>query len=84
MIADRYDAFLFDLDGVLYQGAEPIEGAAGTLATLRSLGKGLAFMTNNSARAPDEVAAHLASVGGLARRRPCFFILCGRGPSRLG
>jgi HAD superfamily hydrolase (TIGR01457 family) len=63
MIADRYDAFLFDLDGVLYRGAEPVDGAAETLATLRSLGKGLAFMTNNSSRTPEAIAAHLTGMG---------------------
>jgi Predicted sugar phosphatases of the HAD superfamily len=63
MIADRYDAFLFDLDGVLYRGAEPIDGAAETLATLRSLGKGLAFLTNNSSRTPEAIAAHLTGMG---------------------
>jgi glycerol-1-phosphatase len=67
MIADRYDAFLFDLDGVLYRGEEPIEGAAGTLATLRSLGKGLAFITNNSSRTPEAIAAHLTGLGIEAR-----------------
>jgi len=67
VIADRYDAFLFDLDGVLYRGAEPIDGAAGTIATLRSLGKGLAFMTNNSSRTPEAIVAHLAALGIEAR-----------------
>src|SRR3989475_832880 len=67
MIADRYDAFLFDLDGVLYRGAEPIEGAARTIATLRSLGKGLAFMTNNSSRTPEAIAEHLTGLGIEAR-----------------
>lgn len=63
MIADRYDAFLFDLDGVLYRGAEAIDGAAETLATLRSVGKGLAFLTNNSSRTPEAIAAHLTGMG---------------------
>jgi len=63
MIADRYDAFLFDLDGVLYRGAEPIDGAAETLATLRGLGKGLAFLTNNYSRTPEAIAAHLTGMG---------------------
>src|SRR4026208_834966 len=63
MIADRYDAFLFDLDGVLYRGAEPIDGAAATPPTLRSLGKGLAFLTNNSSRTPESIAAHLTGMG---------------------
>ena len=60
---DRYDAFLFDLDGVLFRGDAPIEGASGTVAALRALGKRIAFVTNNSSRRPEAVAAHLRSVG---------------------
>ena len=48
-VADRYDAFLLDLDGVLYRGDEPVEGAPGTVEYLREHGKRLAFVTNNSA-----------------------------------
>jgi glycerol-1-phosphatase len=63
VIADDYDAFLFDLDGVLYRGDRPIPGAAGVVTYLRDVGKGITFVTNNSARTPEAVAAHLASVG---------------------
>jgi glycerol 3-phosphatase-2 len=63
VIVDRYDAFLFDLDGVLYRGSEPIPEAAQAVDGIRRRGKRVAFMTNNSARTPEEVAAHLASVG---------------------
>ncbi len=63
MIADAYDAFLFDLDGVLYRGSDPVEGAPETIRALRSMGKGLAFVTNNSARTPRALADHLGSVG---------------------
>jgi len=63
MIAEGYDAFLFDLDGVLYRASEPVPGAAEAVGALRALGKRLAFLTNNSARTPDEVAGHLRSVG---------------------
>ena len=62
-IAEEHDAFLFDLDGVLYRGEEPVPGAAGAVATLRRTGKRLAFVTNNSSRTPEAVAAKLASVG---------------------
>jgi HAD superfamily hydrolase (TIGR01457 family) len=62
-IADRYDAFLFDLDGVLFRGDEPIPEASGAVARLRQMGRGLAFVTNNSSRTPAEVVAHLARVG---------------------
>ena len=67
MIADAYDAFLFDLDGVLYRGDAAIPRAAETVATLRQAGKRIAFVTNNSARTPEAVLAHLASVGVSAR-----------------
>lgn len=63
MIADRYDAFLFDLDGVLYRGHEPLAEAAETMSRLRSLGKRLAFVTNNSGRTPEAVAERLGSMG---------------------
>ena len=63
MIAEGYDAFLLDLDGVLYRGDSPISEAPASVEALRSLGKRLAFVTNNSSRSPDAVVAHLASVG---------------------
>jgi len=63
VIADAYDAFLLDLDGVLYRGDRPIAGAPEAVGSLRSLGKRLAFVTNNSSRTPEAVVAHLASVG---------------------
>jgi HAD superfamily hydrolase (TIGR01457 family) len=63
MLAGRYDTFLLDLDGVLYRGPNPVPGAAQTLAELRSMGKRLAFVTNNSARTPQAVAERLRSVG---------------------
>jgi glycerol 3-phosphatase-2 len=63
MLADRYDAFLFDLDGVLYRGTQPTPGAADALARLRDTGKRLAFVTNNSSKTPQAVAEHLRSVG---------------------
>ena len=39
MIADRYDAFLFDLDGVLLPGSDPCRGAPEALGALRALGQ---------------------------------------------
>lgn len=62
-IADAYDAFLFDLDGVLFKGDQPVPAAPEALERLRGLGKRVAFVTNNSSRTPDQVVAHLASVG---------------------
>lgn len=62
-LAERYDVFLFDLDGVLYRGSEPIPGAAEAIDRLRALGKRVAFVTNNSSRTPEVVAEALNAVG---------------------
>jgi len=62
-IADAYDCFLLDLDGVLFRLDEPVSGAAETLHTLRRAGKRLSFVTNNSARTPEEIAAKLEGLG---------------------
>jgi glycerol-1-phosphatase len=62
-LADRYDSLLFDLDGVLYRGDHAIEGADDIVRELRTRGRGLAFVTNNSSRTPTQVAAKLAGVG---------------------
>jgi glycerol 3-phosphatase-2 len=67
MIADGYDTILFDLDGVLYRGADAVPGAARTVAALRSVGKRIAFVTNNSSRTPDAIAQQLGSLGIDAR-----------------
>lgn len=63
MLAARYDALLFDLDGVLYRGDEPVVGAARTLTTLRQAGARIVFLTNNSSRTPERVAAKLGALG---------------------
>ncbi len=62
-LADDYDALLFDLDGVLYRGDDAIPGAPGVLAALRNADHRIAFVTNNSARGPQEVAGRLQALG---------------------
>ncbi len=63
MLAARYDALLFDLDGVLYRGDEPVPHAAKTLAALRDTGIRMVFLTNNSSRTPEQVAGKLGGLG---------------------
>jgi HAD superfamily hydrolase (TIGR01450 family) len=60
---DRYEAFLLDLDGVLYRGDEPVPGAVETMAELRDAGRRPVFMTNNSWRTPGQVADKLEGMG---------------------
>lgn len=62
-LAASYDAILLDLDGVLYRGDQPIPAAAPTVAALRDDGKRLVFLTNNSARTPEQVAQKLVRLG---------------------
>ena len=63
MLAERYDAFLFDLDGVLYRGDEPVPGAAEAVGGAADLGKGMAFVTNNSSRTPERWWRGCVAVG---------------------
>jgi glycerol-1-phosphatase len=62
-LADAYDCFLFDLDGVLLRGEAAIAHAPAALRGLRERGKRLAFMTNNSSRTSREVAERLRRAG---------------------
>jgi HAD superfamily hydrolase (TIGR01450 family) len=54
---------VFDLDGVLHRGDEPIASAPDVLAEARVRGVPVAFLTNNSARTPAQVAARMSGLG---------------------
>jgi glycerol 3-phosphatase-2 len=58
-----YDVALLDLDGVVYIGAHAVAHAADTLREARRGGMRLAFVTNNAARPPADVARHLTELG---------------------
>lgn len=58
-LADRFDAFLLDLDGVVWRGEEAISGAGRTIWQLREQGKRVVFMTNNASRSPRQYAVKL-------------------------
>ena len=62
-LAERFDTALLDLDGVVYVGADAVPGAADALRRARAAGMRLAFVTNNAARTPETVAAHLCDLG---------------------
>jgi len=56
--------FVFDLDGVLYRGAEPVVGAAETLAALRQRpDTALFFLTNNSSQDRSDYVEKLTHLG---------------------
>ncbi|MFF8286686.1 HAD hydrolase-like protein [Streptomyces albus] len=58
-----YDTALLDLDGVVYAGGEALPHAVDALAAARRAGLRLAYVTNNAARTPQTVAAHLTELG---------------------
>jgi glycerol-1-phosphatase len=60
--AIEYDVALLDLDGVVYVGRDAVPEAASALREARGLGMRLAFVTNNAARTPADVAAHLSDL----------------------
>ncbi|HMD56307.1 MAG TPA: TIGR01458 family HAD-type hydrolase [Solirubrobacteraceae bacterium] len=54
---------LLDIDGVLYVGDEPIEGAREALARLRELAAGVRLVTNTTSRSRRAVLEHLRELG---------------------
>jgi phosphoglycolate/pyridoxal phosphate phosphatase family enzyme len=56
------EAFIFDLDGVIWKGNAPIQGAVESVARLRAAGKRVFYCTNNSRRGPGEFAETLRSL----------------------
>lgn len=62
-LMDRYDAALFDLDGVVYLGPVSVPGAVAGLTALRKRGTRIGFVTNNAARSPQDVVDHLLELG---------------------
>lgn len=59
-LADLHDCLLLDLDGTVFRGHQPTEGAIETLA---GIGSKAFYVTNNASRSPAQVAAHLQSIG---------------------
>jgi HAD superfamily hydrolase (TIGR01450 family) len=59
----RFDVALLDLDGVVYVGPDAVPGVPDALAAARKAGMRLAYVTNNAARTPEAVAAHLTELG---------------------
>lgn len=63
VLIDRYDAALFDLDGVVYLGPRAVDGAPEAVGDLHRHGVRVGFVTNNAARTPDAVADQLRGFG---------------------
>jgi glycerol 3-phosphatase-2 len=62
-LSAAHDVALLDLDGVVYVGPDAVPGVPQALADVRRSGMRLGFVTNNAARTPEDVAAHLTDLG---------------------
>ncbi|KAF7897066.1 hypothetical protein EAF00_005294 [Botryotinia globosa] len=60
---DQFDVFLFDCDGVLWSGDHIFPGTVETLELLRSKGKKVVFVTNNSTKSRTEYQKKLTALG---------------------
>ena len=57
------ELIMFDLDGTLYVGKEPLAGAIACIRQLRERGIKLRFLTNTTTRPQDELVAQLRVMG---------------------
>src|SRR5215218_3092450 len=63
-VPDRlYEGYVFDLDGTIYLGDEPLPGAKRLILKLRELGKRVIFLSNNPTKDPGMYAEKLGKLG---------------------
>lgn len=62
-LANRFDTFVFDLDGVVYRGKHPLPHAIEVLNLLQDSGRWVFFLTNNSGATREQYAEKLQSMG---------------------
>lgn len=63
MIREPFDALVCDLDGVLYRGAEQIQGASDAIRSLRDAGIRVLFCSNNSRPTIEQYRDRLSGFG---------------------
>ena len=59
----NYDAYIFDQDGTIYLGEQPLPGAAETIAALRAAGRRTIFLSNNPTKTRQQYAHKLSAMG---------------------
>ncbi|KAI1792459.1 2-phosphoglycolate phosphatase [Ganoderma leucocontextum] len=62
-LLDKYDTWLFDCDGVLWQGDKLIDGATDVLQLLRHHKKSVLFVTNNATKSRKNYKKKFDSLG---------------------
>ncbi|NOZ82502.1 MAG: HAD-IIA family hydrolase [Euryarchaeota archaeon] len=59
----RYAGYIFDMDGVLYRGSEPVPGAAEAIERLKRKGRRIVFVSNNSTLSREDYAEKIQEMG---------------------
>ncbi|AQK44459.1 Phosphoglycolate phosphatase 1A chloroplastic [Zea mays] len=62
-LIDSVETFIFDCDGVIWKGDKLIDGVPETLDLLRSKGKRLVFVTNNSTKSRKQYGRKFETLG---------------------
>lgn len=63
MLVNEFDVFLFDLDGVIYIGSEPLPAAVESLKRIRQEKKEIRFLTNDPCTTREKIVRRLNSLG---------------------
>eukprot|EP00834_Sanchytrium_tribonematis_P003878 NODE_167_length_14562_cov_0.357256.p8 type:complete len:280 gc:universal NODE_167_length_14562_cov_0.357256:1832-993(-) len=71
-IIDKYDTFLFDMDGVLWQGNKLIQNSIETIQLLKDNNKQIYFVTNNSTKSRTSYVKKLKKLGLEIDKNHCF------------
>jgi HAD superfamily hydrolase (TIGR01450 family) len=62
-VLERYDGYVFDLDGTIYLGDALLPGARETVAAVRAAGSRTVFLTNKPLERPADYARKLTKLG---------------------
>ncbi|MFN7161975.1 MAG: HAD-IIA family hydrolase, partial [Fimbriimonadales bacterium] len=62
-LANRFDTFVFDMDGVVYRGSRALPHAVEVLNLLQESGRQVLFLTNNSGATREQYAQRLRAMG---------------------
>jgi 4-nitrophenyl phosphatase len=65
-LTDRYDTFLFDCDGVIWRGVDPVPGASDVINNLLDLNKNVIFVTNNNSKTRKSFQETVKTVMGIS------------------
>jgi histidinol phosphatase-like enzyme len=81
-IDERFDAILFDCDGVLYRGTDAIPDAGSSLKSLLKQGKKVLFVTNNAGSNRMELRDKLSTILDCPELREDQMVLASSGYSK--